>query len=172
MGWKLREKEAWLACVGDLLADPAVQSMRTLPQHRRGFSCYHHCLLVSYVSFALCHRLGWRSREAARGGLLHDFYLYDWTDRRCHSWWDHAQHHARRALEEAEARFPLTARERDIIATHMFPLTPTLYHFRESFLVSTVDKLCAVAEVLGFVPKRLDTPALGAGEDGGLPQVP
>ncbi len=67
MFWKFNEKAPWISCISDLLADEAVQSMRALPQHRPGFSCYHHSLLVSYTAYCLCRRLGWRAREAARG---------------------------------------------------------------------------------------------------------
>ena len=67
----------------------------------RCFSCYHHSLLVSYASFVLCRRLGWRAKEAARGALLHDLYLYDWTDRSLHTGRDHLKNHPATALENA-----------------------------------------------------------------------
>ena len=158
MFWKLKDKAAWLKTIADLLPDEAVQSMQYLPQHREGFSCYHHSLLVSYVSFRFAALLGWRSSEAARGGLLHDLYLYNWKDRSLHTAKDHLKNHAQQALENAESRFLLTAREKDIIVTHMFPLTHTFYHYKESFLVSTVDKLCAVAELLNILPEDLTAP--------------
>ncbi|MDD5938590.1 MAG: phosphohydrolase [Clostridiales bacterium] len=158
MFWKFKERAEWLACVDDLLPHRAVQQMTGLPQHRAGFSCGHHSLLVSYTSFCLCRRLGWNAREAARGGLLHDLYLYDWTDRGLHGAWDHLRNHPGQALRNAEERFDLTERERDIIATHMFPLTWTPYHFRESFAVSTMDKVCAVLELLGILPDTIPAP--------------
>ena len=158
MFWKFKENAAWLACISDLLPDGAVQSMKSLPQHRRGFSCYHHSLLVSYASFVLCRRLGWRAKEAARGGLLHDLYLYDWTDRSLHTGRDHLKNHPDTALENANARFLLTKREQDIIATHMFPVTLTPYHYLESFAVSTMDKVCAVMELLGILPETVPAP--------------
>ena len=65
------------------------------------------------------------------------------------------------ALENAKARFPLTWREADIIRSHMFPYTPTkFYRCAESAVVSTVDKLCAAAELLGLV-----RPGAGAREE-------
>ncbi|MEA4954749.1 MAG: phosphohydrolase [Pseudoflavonifractor sp.] len=158
MFWKLNEKAPWISCISDLLADEAVQSMRALPQHRPGFSCYHHSLLVSYASYCLCRRLGWHAGEAARGALLHDFYLYDWTDRRLHTCWSHLRCHGETALKNAEERFLLTRREKDVIVTHMFPLTPTPCRFRESFAVSFIDKVCAVLELIGLLPEGLDVP--------------
>ena len=143
------KKRDWLACVADLLGNRDVVSMDLLPQHRAGFSCLRHSMMVSYFSFRVCQALGWKSREAARGGLLHDLYLYDWTDRTEHSGWELLQNHPKQALANANKRFLLTPREQDAIATHMFPLTPTPYHYKESFIVSTMDKVSAVLELAG-----------------------
>ena len=48
--WNFKHKDAYLACVADLMEDTGVQSMRLLPQHAKGVSCYHHSVLVSYTS--------------------------------------------------------------------------------------------------------------------------
>ena len=39
--WRIQYSEAYFKEISDLLADGAVQSMRLLPQHVRGVSCYH-----------------------------------------------------------------------------------------------------------------------------------
>jgi len=157
MLWKFRSKNEWLSSVADLLSSDAVQSMRRLPQHRKGFSCYHHCLLVSYTSFLLCRRLGWHAREAARGAMLHDLFLYDWHLPTC-SGWDHCWHHPQYALQNAKARFLLTPREQDAILSHMFPLSLTPHHYKESWVVGAMDKLCALMELLGLLPREIPAP--------------
>ena len=97
--------------------------------------------------------LGLDARAAARGGLLHDLYLYNWLDKSTHPHCNHAFEHPLIALKHAKAHFPITEKEADIIATHMFPLPLTRpYGCLESFVVSTADKLCAVAELLRLVP--------------------
>lgn len=141
-------RAAYAACVADLLADSAVQSMRRLPQHAPGVSCFHHCVLVSYTSFRICRALGLDARAAARGGLLHDLYLYNWRDRPVRASLRHLFTHPAAALRNAMDRFLLDWREADIIRSHMFPLTPTrAYHCWEALVVSTMDKLCAAAEL-------------------------
>ena len=148
--WNFKEKDAYIVCVEDLLSDAAVQSMRLLPQHSPGVSCYQHSVLVSYVSFRLCRCLGLDARSAARGGLLHDLYLYNWRGR--HSL-RHLFSHPAAALRNAMNRFLLNWKEADIIRSHMFPLTPTkTYHCWEALVVSTADKLCAAAELLHLIP--------------------
>ena len=40
----------------------------------------------------------------------------------------------------------------------MFPVTLTPYHYLESFAVSTMDKVCAVMELLGILPETVPAP--------------
>lgn len=166
------EREYW-DCVSELLADGAVQAMRLLPQHRAGVSCFDHSVLVSRISWRICRALGLDERAAARGGLLHDLYLYNWREKSTHPGVRHGTEHPAIALDNARARFPLTWKEADIIATHMFPYTPTkFYHCLESAVVSTVDKLCAAAEVLGLVrpwAERVPLPAAPEARQGCTP---
>ena len=67
---------SFLDCVDDLLFDERVRSMREIPHHP-GCNCYEHSVFVSYVAFRLARRWGLDYRMAARGGLLHDLYLYN-----------------------------------------------------------------------------------------------
>lgn len=150
--WNLKEAALYEEEVADLLSHPLVRSMESLPQHARGFSCFHHSVLVSYWSWRVCRFLGLDARAAARGGLLHDFYLYDWTRQRAPNGKWHGTEHPREALRNAESLFPLSAKERDVILKHMWPLTLRPYRYLESLVVSCVDKISAVAELLRRTP--------------------
>ena len=68
--WNFKYKNQYLNYVSDLMQDTAVQSMRLLPQHRAGVSCYHHSVLVSYASWRVCDWLPSRypPRLPAPGG--------------------------------------------------------------------------------------------------------
>ena len=83
---------------------------------------------------------------AARGGLLHDLYLCDWSKTDVGKF-ERLVIHPLMALQNAE-KFGLNDLERDIIVKHMWPLTRALPRHRESFVVSLADKLCATAEML------------------------
>ena len=141
---EIKDQQGFLNCVGDLLSDPSVQSMEHLSQHV-DVSCLQHSIFVSYVSYRACKALGWNYEEAARGGLLHDLFLYDWRTEPHEGL--HGFSHPKAALKNAEQRFSLTDREKDIIVKHMWPLTLRLPRFKESFLVSGADKVCALAEM-------------------------
>ena len=123
--------------------------MRALPHHP-GASCYEHSVFVAYVSFRLARRWGLDVRSAARGGLLHDLYLYDCRDRTAHPG-NQCMDHPEFALRNARALCGrLNAKEENIIISHMWPLAKRMPRCREALVVNLADKLCATAEVLGY----------------------
>lgn len=135
--------------VSELLAGKDVRSMGAFIQHA-GVSTLEHCISVAYVSLWFSEKLHWRVDrvDLIRGAMLHDFFLYDWHEKSDRKGL-HGFTHPRAALENAEARFQLTDRERDIIVKHMWPLTPTPPRCREAFLVGAADKYCSLVETLG-----------------------
>jgi uncharacterized protein len=125
-----------------------VRKMDGFIQHS-DISTLRHCLHVSYVSFLICFLFRWDFRCAARGGLLHDLFLYDWHDKSARGYL-HGFTHPRKALMNARICVSdLNSKEEDIILNHMWPLTVyRLPRHRETFIVSTADKFCTVLEVL------------------------
>ena len=144
----LPDDPAYLDLVADLLAHPVVRQMERYPQHGTT-SCLAHCLHVSYLSYRFCRRHGLDARCAARAGLLHDLFLYDWhTFRPQKGEGLHGFSHPKRALENALRHFTLSPAEQDCILRHMFPLTPTPPRFREGFVLVWMDKYCSLMETL------------------------
>ena len=136
----------YINSVSDLLESPVVLSMNDYRQHG-DISCLEHCIFVSYISFLFCRKMGWDARSAARGGLLHDLFLYDWHDTHLTGSL-HGFTHPITALNNANEYFNLEKIEQDIIKKHMWPLVPSLPSYKESFVVSFADKYCAIAETL------------------------
>ena len=137
--------------IKDLLASDAVQRLKRYVHHKSG-TRFDHSLYVAYRSYRFAKKMGWDSRAAARGGLLHDLFFYDWRDDDAPGGW-HVTEHPVQALREAEARFDLSDMEKDIIVKHMWPLSPWMPKYRESFTVSMMDKYCAMMECL-FLGQR------------------
>lgn len=131
----------YLAAAGDLLADEKVRSMAGIRHHDD--SVFRHSLTVSLASYYIAKALGLDAASTARGALLHDFFLYDWRSAKGRH---HPSTHAAKALENARARFRLNTVEEDIILTHMWPVAKPFYGCKESFLVSSVDKIVATRE--------------------------
>lgn len=141
----LKEYGEYYGCVRDLLEDAAVHSLSEF-RHHIGTTRLQHSLNVSYYNFLICRRLGLDARAGARGGLLHDFFLYN---RKTHEKTErsHAAEHSKTALRNASERFELSDLERDMIVNHMWPMTREIPRHRETFIITLVDKFCAVAEV-------------------------
>ena len=153
-------------CVGDLMQSEDVRSMERFVQHA-DVSTLEHSFSVAYVSFWVCEsfHLSVDRRSLIRGAMLHDFFLYDWHTGSSGRKGLHGFTHPKAALRNAEARFELTAMERDIIVKHMWPLTLALPKYGESYFVSAADKYCSLVETLRRRPAvRLDLKAL-AGRD-------
>lgn len=135
-------------CVWDLLEHEAVRSMEKFIQHGN-VSCLDHSIAVSRISYRLCKKLGLDYRSAARGGLLHDFFLYDWHITKTQGGL-HGFTHPVTALRNAKNHYSLNPVEEDIIIKHMWPLTVRAPRYKESLVVSLVDKYCSAAEIFTF----------------------
>ncbi len=126
---------------------PQAQEMKDYIQHGK-ISTYDHCMDVAKWSYRLnkTFHVGSDEKQLVRGAFLHDFYLYDWHD---HQGRWHGYKHPHIAKENASRFFSLTKKEKNIIQSHMWPLT--LFHFpksREAVLVCVADKICSTNETL------------------------
>ena len=136
----------YLALVQDILEHPLVRSMEAYTQHGET-ACLRHSINVSYLSYLYCRDHGWQARAAARAGLLHDLFLYDWHFHAKETGnYFHGLKHPRRALENAQRLFSLTDREKNIILRHMWPLTVTPPKYREAYVIVMFDKYCSLME--------------------------
>ncbi|MDR1408963.1 MAG: HD domain-containing protein [Oscillospiraceae bacterium] len=138
----------YMRYIVDLLATPEFKSLEVIPHHIPT-TLLTHVRCVSYVAYSLCRRYGGDSKIAARGGLLHDLYYYDWHDfsDKSHRW--HGVLHPSRALKNACLLLgEVDKRTADCIHRHMFPFTPIPPIYRESIMVSLSDKICANFDVL------------------------
>lgn len=142
-----QEDAAYMALVGDLIAHPRVQRLEGITHH------YHstrlaHSINVSYTSYRIAQRLGWDAVSVARAGLLHDLFYYDWRETKFNK--SHAWVHPRIALRNARKITAISALEEDIIVKHMWGATLALPRYKESYIVTLVDKYWAVRE--GLIP--------------------
>ena len=121
----------------ELLASEQVRSMGRWNHHGR-ITTLDHSLFVAYWSYRAARKFGWDEAAAARGGLLHDLYLYDSKDKSAHPGLQCFDH------------------ERNIILSHMWPLGGQLPRSREAWLVDLVDTFCAALELARiYHPGRL-----------------
>ena len=95
--------------VEDLISNETVQEMKQYRQHY-DTSTFEHCLYVSYISYKICKKLKLDYKAAARAGMLHDLFLYDWRNSKklLNLERSHAFIHPKIALENASKLFELT----------------------------------------------------------------
>ncbi len=141
-------KELFEKELKELLNNPEIQRMGNFTMHG-GNTTLNHVVAVAECSFRIADRLGIAIDEKAlaRGAVLHDFYLYTFFDTDI-SGWRHGLGHPETALRNAKELMPLTAKEENIIRSHMWPLT--LFHppqSKEAVLVMLADKICAMREI-------------------------
>ena len=126
---------------------PYVLKMKNY-QHHCNTSCYQHCLNVAYYNYKICKFFNLDARSAARAGMLHDLFLYDWHNHRKKTGDPvHAMTHPHTALHNAQKYFKLNALEKEMILKHMFPVTPIPPMHKETWIITLTDKYCGTCEI-------------------------
>lgn len=134
--------------IKDLLALHEVQELKNY-RHHILTNRFQHSLNVSYYHYQLCRLFHLDARSAARAGLLHDLYFYDTKQyNKSGSELRHSHYHPLAALDNARSLLSINAREQDMIVKHMWPLTPQRPKYAETYLLTFVDKYCAVIELI------------------------
>lgn len=134
--------------INDIITNTTVLQMNNFKQHYET-SCFEHCLNVSYYSYLICKKFNLDYVAAARSGMLHDLFLYDWRTKNDRTGL-HAFTHPKTALNNAKSQFNISKKEEDIILKHMWPVTLKLPKYRESYVITLVDKFCAIKESFNY----------------------
>lgn len=138
---------------GDILKSRGMALEKGFRQHGT-VSVYEHSLRVAVMCVMIAAMLPFRTdlTSLVRGALLHDYFLYDWHSHdSSHRF--HGFIHAKRAFRNANRDFTLNRIEKNMILSHMFPMNTVIPKYRESVILCTADKLCAIRETLSGLRK-------------------
>lgn len=113
------------------------------PHHGEESRLVHAVKVAEYV-FIMSFLRNLDVISATRGALLHDFYFYENHTKKKKI---HLKEHPQIALDNALKYFTLNPIERDAIVNHMWPITASRPKFKESRLISMVDKMVSFAEL-------------------------
>lgn len=141
---KIKTDNEFENIINELITNETVLEMKNYKQHF-DTSCFDHCYMAAYCSYCICKKLNLDYKSATRASMLHDLFLYDWRDKNSHRPL-HAFHHGKTACENACNLFQLNAKEQDIIIKHMWPVTLAFPNSIEGFILTFVDKYCALHE--------------------------
>jgi uncharacterized protein len=140
----MKKNKEFMTIIKDILSEKTIQNLQ-IYKHHYGSNRYEHCLSVAYYSYKICKFLRLDHVSAARAGLLHDFFLYDCENPETRPK-NHIKNHPKVALENAQNLFILNDIEKDIILKHMWPITFSSPRYWETFIVTFIDKYCAIRE--------------------------
>ena len=146
----LNEYTEFYNTIKDIISNSTVQEMKNFRQHYET-STFEHCFNVSFLNYKICKKFGLDYKSAARAGMVHDLFLYDWRNSSKNLDGLHAFVHPKIAEKNASEIFDLTEKEKDIIIKHMWPVT--FFNFPkyfESFIITLTDKYSAMQESFGF----------------------
>jgi len=135
----------YMTIVRDILDNKEFNKTKEIIHH--GLDRQSHSLRVSYYSYKLSKLLGLDYESAARAGLLHDFFFENNKKTNLKKRVLTLVNHPKYALENASNHFELNELEKDIIVSHMFPVSVTPPKYMEGWLVNLVDDVVAIAEV-------------------------
>lgn len=132
-----------------LLFHPAVQQLKSF-RHHKNTSIYEHSIHVMNTACHIAYFFRFNDTAVKNiivGSLLHDMYMYDYHHARIRSNGIHAWTHPSTALKNATQYFTLNTKQKNIIESHMYPIT--LRHppkCKEAWVVMLSDKYCAIKE--------------------------
>ena len=114
-----------------------------------GITRYEHSYRVAKWTYKICKLFKMNHiNTTTRAALLHDFYTD--KDLEGNSSTKKLSIHPNVALENALKYYDLDPIGQDIIKTHMFPCNLDIPKYKESWLVSGVDKAVGTYEMLRF----------------------
>ena len=143
--------------VKDILYNNEFDKLGEIVHH--GLDRKNHSLRVSYYSYKICRMLGLDYVSSARAGLLHDFF---YENNRNSNFAKRAKtlvNHPKYALKNSLELFSLNDMEKDIIVSHMFPISIKPPKYIEGWIVNVVDDVVAVSEI-GYKARNKITYAL------------
>ena len=127
-----------------LIENATVQELKNFKQHFTT-TRFDHCYSTAYYCYKICKKFHLDYVSATRGAMLHDLFLYNWREKTDHKRW-HAFTHGKVACKTACELFELNEKEKNMICTHMWPVTFAFPKSLEGFILTFVDKFCATKE--------------------------
>lgn len=138
-----KENKEYYEIVKPILESEEFLKRKEYPHHYNE-SVYEHVLRVSYDCYKIGKKRNLDYKALAIAGLLHDFYEKPWQSdfERKPFLQKHGFTHAENARKNALKSFPnlMNKKIESMITTHMFPLNKKIPKYKESWILTLVDK--------------------------------
>ena len=117
-------------------------------ESHHGLTRYTHVMRVSKFTYKITKKLHMDYISATRAALLHDYFTSKDVDNIKE--FKKLNIHPSVACKNALLEFDLNEIEKNAIESHMFPLGKKLPKYKESWILTIVDKFVATYEQLNF----------------------
>ena len=125
--------------VNDILKNEEFIELKYEMHH--GISRLDHSLSVAHLTYDICDFLNLKNtNDITRAALLHDFFKDSEVEK--HSFINHPLV----ASKNAERNFNINKLQKNIIESHMFPISKVIPKSIGSYIVSIADKIVAIRE--------------------------
>ena len=142
-----KDTEEFYSLVKDITDNKDFNKLNKELHH--GITRYDHSMRVAKWTYQICNKLNIKSiKETTRAALLHDFYIN--KDLKDENGVQKLHNHPDKALENSLKYYDLNNVQQDIIKSHMFPCNLNVPKYKESWLVSGIDKIVGTYEILRF----------------------
>ncbi len=142
-----KQKNEFETIISDIVLNKKFNQLSKEAHH--GITRYEHSMRVAKYSYMFCNRFNKENKkDVTRAALLHDFFVNSDMDNQ--SGTKKLESHPSVALTNAKKYFEINDIQEDIIVKHMFPITLSIPKYKESWLVSLVDKLVGAYEMVRF----------------------
>ena len=146
---KIKKQVEFNDIISDILKNEEIIGLRY--EYHHGISRLDHSLNVARLTFNMCKLFKIEKiEEVTRAALLHDFYKT--------GEYSSFRGHPTTAVNNAKRVFNVNDMQADIIYNHMFPATLRLPKYKETWIVTTADKLVAINECTRYkLPIQIGT---------------
>ena len=146
---KIKKQVEFNDIISDILKNEEIIGLRY--EYHHGISRLDHSLNVARLTFNMCKLFKIEKiEEVTRAALLHDFYKIGEDSS--------FRGHPTTAVNNAKRVFNVNDMQADIIYNHMFPATLRVPNYKETWIVTTADKLVAINECTRYkLPIQIGT---------------
>ncbi len=109
-----------------------------------------HINRVAKLSFFVSKKLGLDYISCTRGAMMHDFFTVDDISKKDKKYNDFLKEHPKMALDNSREYFDVNDVEKNIILSHMYPITKEKPAYKESKVVCLCDKIISVYEFFRY----------------------
>jgi uncharacterized protein len=142
-----KQKEDFNSLVQDIIDNKRFNKLNKELHH--GITRYEHSMRVARWTYKITNLLNMKyKKDVTRAALLHDFYINE--DLVSENGASKLGEHPSVALKNSKKHFNISSLQADIIKTHMFPCNFDVPKYKESWLVSLIDKAVSTYEMLRF----------------------